>query len=433
MGKNLQVFLDLNLFELGDKDERLKFLDDASIALYEKIKNDKAGIVHHALLLLGMPVASDEPLLLAIETLIKENGWTTLQQAYPTRSMPLIQAVTLDALDRLTTASHSSANLIWLACADRLNTIEAGRQKELVMGFFMKVRDVVQRLAAKDWITSFTTTSKIAFPSLDAFPEINLEKASIEVQAMQLALSKASGPSSEKHGRLPDSNPHWAHSPQEWAYKFADIGSREISKVLDSVYAQQSEYTEAALYELQDYVQSAVSLNHKILQDFLKEQQESAPKTSHNIERRSQLLWWKAAKYSTTLQKGYREVPAITACMSLAKDLSLLSGQITPLSMDYFLREAVREVLSKSNEQVSISTFLRQLTDEMDESTRKAVFAPTHCLKEPRILGDFLLNLGKDVELQARTGIHPDRTLSWEEFAVQHFHYLQLQKNLSQK
>jgi hypothetical protein len=62
------------------------------------------------------------------------------------------------------------------------------------------------------------------------------------------------------------------------------------------------------------------------------------------IAGRTRLLWWRQALYSPRIQFGYRQVAPATAAVLMALDLTDETNPQTPLSVEYFLREAIREV-----------------------------------------------------------------------------------------
>jgi len=64
---------------------------------------------------------------------------------------------------------------------------------------------------------------------------------------------------------------------------------------------------------------------------------------------RSELLWWKESLYSPSLGQSYREIPNGAAAVFMAIDLHHQIGATTPLSVDFFLREAVSETLSENS------------------------------------------------------------------------------------
>ena len=75
--------------------------------------------------------------------------------------------------------------------------------------------------------------------------------------------------------------------------------------------------------------------------------------------RRTDLLWWRHSLYSSSLAQGYRQVPTAVAAVFMAIDVHHQVGPITPISVEFFLREAVRETLGETS--VSLAEVLAQI------------------------------------------------------------------------
>ena len=60
---------------------------------------------------------------------------------------------------------------------------------------------------------------------------------------------------------------------------------------------------------------------------------------------RSELLWWKESRYSPILKRSYRGLPRGVVTVFMALDVHSQIPGISPLTVDFFLREAVREIL----------------------------------------------------------------------------------------
>jgi hypothetical protein len=434
MGKYLQDYLDRGLFHIDGKDDRVGFLENASAALVEKIKADKPAIVKHTLLLLGPTVASDDEVLDGVEKLIKDNGFKTIRSIYPTRSLPMIRAVVLDALSEVINDDDSTAaNLVWLTGCDLLRFIDDEKQRDLLLAFFYEARAIVEEMARQEWMissgTSKKSSSKIEFPK-----KVSLSNVSIDVTALTNAFAAAAGPNldSQQPGEIVTWNPHWTNQPQHWSWQFAKIAGQQVAKVLNSASAKQSGELTKIIESLQEAVEVAVSQNQEMLKIAASSQQQAA----QSGERRSQLLWWKEALFSSTFLVGYREMSKFQACLALAKDLSDLVGTVTPLSMDYFLREGVSQVISSEMQNSSIQVFCESMSSKEHQTWLDKLF-PSASLAPKKLFAEFAKELisgaTKIGECESFTGISLTAETSLLDFAVWHFHYLQLQKNLASK
>lgn len=443
MGKYLQDYLDRGLFKVEGDDERFSNLEKAASSLGEMIKSDKLAIARHTLLLLGPTVASDDELLDGVETLIKENGWKTLRSIYTTRSLPLIRAVVLDALSEVIYNDESkAANLVWLTGCDLLRFIDDERQRDLLLNFFYEAREIVEKMAIEEWKVS-SQPSKQPSPKIELPKKLSLSNTSIDVASLTHAFAAAAGPSLENQKPAGvelwnDQSPIVLNGNQraiwqpQWSWQFAKIAGKEVAKVLNSASSKQSEELSKAIQNLQEVMETVVSQNQELFRKAASSQQQAA----QNSERRTQLLWWKEALFSPTFRIGYREMPEFQACLALAKDLSDLVDLVTPLSMDYFLRESVSQVISKEKQNSSIQTFGENAASKESRPWIDKTF-PNASSAPKRLFGEFAKDLTSGAvriaDCENNTGINPKTETSLVDFAVWHFHYLQLQKNLASK
>jgi hypothetical protein len=424
---------DLGLFNIEGKDERVGFLENAAAALVEKIKADKLAIVRHTLLLLGPTVASDDEVLNGVETLIKDSGWKTLKNIYPTRSLPMIRAVVLEALSKVITDDPKAANLVWLTGCDLLRFIDDERQRDLLLAFFYEARGIVEDMAKEEWTVS-SQSSKQLSPKIELPKKVSLSNTSIDVASLTYAFAAAAGPNLDNRqpGEVSAWNQYWSNQPQNWSWQFAKIAGKEVEKVLRTASKNQTEELTKVIQSLQEAVEAVASHN----QELLKTATSSHQKVDQNVELRSQLLWWKEALFSPTLLVGYREMSEIQTCLAMAKDLSDLVGMVTPLSLDCFLKESVLQVISKEKQESSIQLFCEKVSSKENQPLFGKLFPKTSSAPE-RLFGEFTKDLtsgtAKIEDCESRTGISPTTETSWVGFTVWHFHYLQLQKNLASK
>ena len=81
-------------------------------------------------------------------------------------------------------------------------------------------------------------------------------------------------------------------------------------------------------------------------------------------ERFTALLWWKQALYSPSLRCSYRDLSPAGTAIALSFDLGGVSGAPVPLSVEYFLREMIRNVLPENPELTLAELVAAMKTDE---------------------------------------------------------------------
>jgi hypothetical protein len=83
-------------------------------------------------------------------------------------------------------------------------------------------------------------------------------------------------------------------------------------------------------------------------------------------ERFTALLWWKQALYSPSLQRSYRELSPEGTAIAISFDLCCVSGAPVPLSVEYFLRETILNILPE-NPKVTLAELVAatKISDEL--------------------------------------------------------------------
>ena len=84
------------------------------------------------------------------------------------------------------------------------------------------------------------------------------------------------------------------------------------------------------------------------------------------VERRSKLLWWKETLYSQSLKKSYRELDKNILPVVMSSDLYHQLPSITPVSVDFLLKDTLYLLLGKE-EEINFENYLKAIKD--DKST----------------------------------------------------------------
>ena len=154
------------------------------------------------------------------------------------------------------------------------------------------------------------------------------------------------------------------------------------------------------------------------------------------VERRSKLLWWKETLYSPSLRKSYREVPQPILPIVMGSDLNEQVAEITPISVDYLLRDTLLILNEKKGEKIKFKDFFYSLTKNSTKSEVTNLLPEINDSDGRISVTDFIiLFLNEKAKLKdftERTGIKQDDEVSSEDLSVTIFHDL-LTKRLSSK
>jgi hypothetical protein len=143
---------------------------------------------------------------------------------------------------------------------------------------------------------------------------------------------------------------------QPWAYQFAPKAAQGISEIINKVFKKQALELTQFLKQIQKLLNSKMSqVQSEILQ-------------KNNLSHmRTHLLWWKEACYSTTLKQSYRSLKNCLLQIMLAKDYAILVPPIYPESVDFFLKETHRGLISTEGTEKKISEILNLINPSKQE------------------------------------------------------------------
>ena len=148
------------------------------------------------------------------------------------------------------------------------------------------------------------------------------------------------------------------------------------------------------------------------------------------VERRSRLLWWKQALYSQHLKKSYREIDRELRPIVMAFDLYNQLPCITPVSVDYLLRDALFQLNDKTDEAVKFSDILSAIENNSNKVLLEGSFNGNEVNNKDRriTISDFIYLLVKGEvktkDLLKFTGIDPKKTVTSCDLSVMILHDL---------
>ncbi len=395
----LQKFLNLN-FIRNIEDETLSKLKKSSGALVKKFSKKKAKIISYTLIALDPEVKANSPDLNEAKNIIIKN-WKTFLANNNDTAITIIRAVILEALEIISKETHFAC-MIWLTSRNIIKHYNLGRERELLNNFLLDLGNKIEKGAIESW---------------SLISEANLEKASVKINeptgivvdqaTLQKYLEDASGPTNKAgQTNYENPNPIWTNSGQTWSHEFAPRAAKGIAIVLNNAMKEQTK---------------AFKINHSQIETLQKDKRSQL---------RAQLLWWKEACYSESLKQSYRELNDGLLQIALAYDYSLFLPFIYPTSVDYFLKETHRVLISEIDKRMKISEILNLIKAASNDL--KAIFFEEK-IEEGRLsLMNFLRGLINDenklTQFKNLVGISSTTEISLDEFLLWIFHDLQALK-----
>lgn len=417
----LQSTLKSGLFDIGDSDDRLKWLQQSVTDLVKFLKKNYTLLPKYSLVALDPNISEKEPVLIEVEEIVTKY-WKALRGKYPDMPRSIHRGVILNALMELGSEDPVAARIIYLTSTNFYPYAKLGKEKDIVHTLLTDLGEIAENHAIEEW-SLIEEEPKLKLGTLK-INDLKFGSAKIDKETLNAGMLKAI----QNGGPNGQGSNHGGNST--WGPHFATTSSNAIASSFDSALSELNKSLAPATIE--DPINKFFTSFKKSLDDNLKASFASIVA----VERRSKLLWWKETLYSSSLKKSYREVSRPILPILMGVDLNNQVAKITPISVDYLLRDTLLILSEKKSEKIKFKDFFDSLTKD---STKSEVtnLLPEINESEGRIsVTDFIiLFLNDKVKLKDftdRTGIKQDDEVSIEDLAVAIFHDL-LTKRLSSK
>jgi hypothetical protein len=141
---------------------------------------------------------------------------------------------------------------------------------------------------------------------------------------------------------LSSPNPTWPNSGANWSYEFAPRAAASIADAVDAALQESlksfEDFDSAVCGQLTAFLEAARSSVHQLAGEIAR--------GASGLRLRTELLWWKEAVYSQSAKLSYRAIlPPAGAALLMAFDLNQLVPEFCPVSVQFFLQEAVTGVV----------------------------------------------------------------------------------------
>jgi hypothetical protein len=313
------------------------------------------------------------------------------------------------------------AVLIWFAGRNIIKHYNLiGEEKIIISDFLSKHGNRINHEANDVWALSNTGNV--------AINDIGLKEVStyaINITSLQKYLEDASGPTNSEGVANFDSPTNvWPNSAASWSHQFAPRAAKGIKTTIDL--SLKAIVTVAN--ENQKLIQTGVN---NVIEKIQKEQLER----SKSLQLRSELLWWKEACYSTSIDNSYKEITDGPIEIIMAYDYSEFIPVIYPKSVDYFLKEMYKGINDNNQEKVEVDFFLKQF--EANSEQLQEIFPEVNAQTGKITLLSFIIGLVwgryKTGNFEDLLGFPVNTKLSPVDFTVWLFHDFQLSKALNSK
>lgn len=304
----MQKFLNARLFEVGDNDERVAWIEAASEDLTGELKKRPRDIPRYTLVALDPNVPSGDPVLDRVETLLSKR-WKNLIGHYGGRPTVLLRAVIGDSLWALARTRRFGA-CIALTAYGASTYVDSGNEAEAWAGVLSRAQAKLDAGTKAYWgdLTELSSVAEVASCKVASVDQLLLKK-----------WVRAGLRTGVEEGLQP--NPH-PFGTDPWADHAADRIARGVGKTVD----------DALLGTFQSDDVSAVSAAVQELQAAVR-----------GVTARSEILWWRQARFSELLDSGYSDLAPELAVIVMSSDFFALSLPYPPRSAQAFLAHAIGE------------------------------------------------------------------------------------------
>lgn len=414
----LQQYLNANLLSITE-DADFSKLKKSSEELAKKIIKNKVKIVSYALAAIDPNVPATNPEIIEAKEIISGN-WKTFNNNTKDTPFTYVRAVILDAL-KIVTKDLNTALLVWFASRNIIKYYSlTGNEKVIILDFLTELGKEINVEANRLWTLSRETPATKVELKLS-----EIGNYGIHVEYLQKYLEDASGPTnSENVANFESPNKHWTSVAPHWSYEFAPRAAKGIKAVVDT--------------SLKSVVTSVVA-NQKIMQTAIETiatviKTEVSEKDG-SLKLRSDLLWWKEASYSPTVDKSYRDVDHNVIEIVLAKDYASFVPIFYPKSADYFFKETYLSLKNIKQEEIELTCMITNLQDHSDEL--KEILPEATILTDKITLLGYLTGIiwGKYqlAQFEELLGFSPTIKLMPAELTLWLFHDFQLLKAVNAK
>lgn len=415
--KFLEEFLKTSLFDIGDNDDRLTWLQQSIAELQKRFEEDYSLLPPYSLVAIDPNISDKEPILDETETIVT-TYWNALRVKYSDMPRNILRGVILNALNNVGMADPIAARIIYLTALNYYPYAKLNSERKVVETMLSELGELAEKDAIEEW--SFIEDE----PSLKLgtlklkdlkFGEATLNVGQLEPK-MKIAIENdPGGHSAQSHG-----------GNSAWGIHFAKHASEGIASSFNEAFksfsgALSPDSIEAPINKFFTTFKKSLDSNLKI-----------AFSSLTAVERRSKLLWWKETLYSQSLKRSYRGLDNNLLPIMMAVDLNNQLPDITPISVDFLLRDTLFLLNDKQDEAIKFVDFLKAISEDSLKATLKPYFTELD-EEEGRIsMTGFIALLVNDrlriKNFLERTGINEKEEITLGELAVAILHDLLTQR-----
>ena len=328
----LDRFLDKGLLDLKGNDQWYGHITSTASSLSTFLRDNPEDIVPFTYAALVPEVADQDPAIEKTLSLLRAE-WKTYASISMASPKVMLRAIILDALLQNANSDDATKIVLALLLSSALPHLSLGKEEEVWTTALDQLQSAVEASAEVAW----TVPSQIKVPT---FPKIevptirfSVKAGEVDQETLEQGIYAAAGPTDPDGEPTAEGNPHWTDAGQPWTHQFAPRAASAISEAISEAAGAKTGSTkpEALTAALTDAITNYLTSFARQLVS-----------TTHGVEMRSRLLWWKEALVSPSARVSYRDIDPKAAPGLMAYDYQAVLPSIAPASVAVFLSETVR-------------------------------------------------------------------------------------------
>ena len=356
MGEDVLLrFLDKGLINVRGDDGKLGHLRETAVDLSRVLAETPAKATPFALVAFDPHVPTTDPTIAEVKDALR-NRWETYVNTFSGTPVTVLRAMLLDALVRTCEQDDVVAVAFVASARNVLPFTEANGEQEIWTETVVEIERKVEERAEREW----ATPASIPIPDLQfdspTATEIRIRAQKTQAATLSPKFGAAAGPQSiGPNGSQIDTkgNPHWPQgNPVHWAHEF---GNRAAQTVAESINRAVGGLALEG-FDLPGIIEEVTTAFSGHLTTTL----EAVSQATAGLQRRTNLLWWREALFSTSAGESYRKMSTYDAAVLMAFDMYRHIPTFSPASVAAFLRETVIALPTMDQEQ---EITIRELVD----------------------------------------------------------------------
>lgn len=407
----LQEYLNLQFIPLDD-DSALDKLKKASTEIAKKLQKDKSKIISYTLVALDPQISVNDSSLVEVRDIVIKH-WSVFATKASDLLVTYLRAVILEALQSISDNTQF-AGIIWLTGSNVFPYYNLDREAETLKQWLEGIGNIYEQEAENQW--SITSELKISSPAqVTLNTTVNYSPVNAETLTTEL---KAASVTSQYGGENPYGANNWNTWPDYFSKRSGEGFAKEINRSLSSQSLSLKKGLDGYNTQLNEYFSGL----GKYFEDISKQMILG----TQSIQRRSQLLWVKEALFSVVQKMSYRDIPKSDLPFVLAKDMQSLITSIYPVSVDFFTKEILRNVITDADVRLSFSNLL----DVKNLKSVQSILGVQNTIDSSRkplisYIQRLVSNQTTIEQMENETGIKPENEISLTDFTVYLLHDLQ--------